>query len=165
MVTMEATMSTVQQKRDDAVECPAGVRSEAWVGLLQAHSALVKALDADLIARHRLSLSAFEVLLRLSQSEEGYLRMTDVAQQAFLSQSRISRLVDQLVGEGLVERRACSSDSRVVYACITDRGRELLEEAEATHTAGVEQRFLSRLSPAERDQLADIWRRILEPRP
>lgn len=157
-------MARTQPKSGKAVDCPAGVRSDAWVGFLQAHSALVKSLDADLIARHRLSLSAFEVLLRLSRSEEGYLRMSDVAQQAFLSQSRVSRLVDQLVREGLVERRACDTDSRVVYACITQRGRDLLEEAEATHTAGVEQRFLGRLSAAEREQLADIWRRILEPR-
>ena len=156
--------TTSQTKIGDAAECPPALQTDAWVGFLKAHSALVKALDADLIARHGLSLSAFEVLLRLSRSEEGYLRMSDVAQQAFLSQSRISRLVDQLVREGLVERRSCPSDSRVVYACITEQGRELLDQAEATHTAGVEQRFLSRLSDAERRQLADIWRRILEPR-
>lgn len=155
--------TTSETKIGHAAECPAALQTDAWVGFLKAHSALVKALDADLIARHGLSLSAFEVLLRLSRSEEGYLRMSDVAQQAFLSQSRISRLVDQLVRDGLVERRACSRDSRVVYACITEQGRELLDRAEATHTAGVQQRFLSRLSAAERRQLGDIWRRILEP--
>lgn len=143
--------------------CPTGLRGDAWVGFLRAHASIVKALDADLIARHRLPLSAYEVLLRLALSENGYLRMSELAQQALLSQSRISRLVDQLCREGLIERRSCETDFRVVYATITDAGRARLEEAAATHSAGLETRFFERLSDADLERLAEIWELILAP--
>lgn len=143
--------------------CPTGLRGDAWVGFLKAHSSVVKALDADLIARHGLPLSAYEVLLKLTLSEQGHLRMSDLAQQALLSQSRISRLVDQLCNQGLVERRSCETDSRVVYAKITDAGRARLDDAEQTHSAGVEGRFFERLSEADLERLAEIWEQILAP--
>ena len=38
---------------------------EAWLGLLYAHSALIKQVDAELLAAHRLPLSAHEILFRL----------------------------------------------------------------------------------------------------
>ena len=157
-------MSGTQRAEQTGVErCMTGLRGDAWLGFLKAHSTVVKALDADLIARHGLPLSAYEVLLRLALSEQGYLRMSDLAQQALLSQSRISRLVDQLCTQGLIERTPCESDSRVVYATITDAGRARLEQAEVTHSAVLEGRFFERLSDADLERLARIWSQILAP--
>ena len=143
--------------------CGTGLRAAAWVGFLKAHASVVKALDADLIARHGLPLSAYEVLLKLALSDRGQLRMSDLAQQALLSQSRISRLVDQLCQQGLIERKSCESDSRVVYAQITEAGRARLDDAAQTHSAGVEGRFFERLSDADLERLAEIWEQILAP--
>ena len=159
MASTQSTKGTREQR------CVTGLRADAWVGFLKAHSSVVKALDADLIARHGLPLSAYEVLLKLALSEEGHLRMSDLAQQALLSQSRISRLVDQLCNQGLIERRSCETDSRVVYAKITDAGRAWLEDAEQTHSAGVQGRFFERLSEADLERLAEIWQQILAPEP
>ena len=159
MASTQSTKGTREQR------CVTGLRADAWVGFLKAHSSVVKALDADLIARHGLPLSAYEVLLKLALSEEGHLRMSDLAQQALLSQSRISRLVDQLCNQGLIERRSCETDSRVVYAKITDAGRARLEDAEQTHSAGVQGRFFERLSEADLERLAEIWQQILAPEP
>ena len=159
MASTQSTKGTREQR------CVTGLRADAWVGFLKAHSSVVKALDADLIARHGLPLSAYEVLLKLALSEEGHLRMSDLAQQALLSQSRISRLVDQLCNQGLIERRSCETDSRVVYAKITDAGRARLEDAEQTHSAGVQGRFFERLSEADLVRLAEIWQQILAPEP
>ena len=159
-------MSGTQRAEHTGVErCMTGLRGDAWLGFLKAHSTVVKALDADLIARHGLPLSAYEVLLKLTLSEQGHLRMSDLAQQVLLSQSRISRLVDQLCNQGLVERRSCETDSRVVYAKITDAGRARLEDAEQTHSAGVQGRFFERLSEADLERLAEIWQQILAPEP
>ena len=156
-------VSTNETREVREQRCPTGQRGDAWVGFLKAHSRVVKALDADLIARHGLPLSAYEVLLQLAMSEQGHLRMSDLAQQALLSQSRISRLVDQLCGQGLVERRSCETDSRVVYGMITDAGRARLDEAGATHSAGLDARFFDRLSPADLERLAAVWDQILAP--
>lgn len=157
-------MASIDTDRDALEQrCRSGTHADAWVGFLRAHSAVVKALDADLIASHGLPLSAYEVLMHLALAEDGHLRMSDLAERALLSQSRISRLVEQLVRQGLVERTACPTDSRVVYAKLTGAGRQRFEEAEATHFAGVQERFFGRLSSGDLERLGRIWRRVLAP--
>src|SRR5689334_2695628 len=99
---------------EDGLKYFAPSRQAAWLGLLQAHAALTRALDQGLSARHGLTLSSYEVLARLAHAPDGYLRMTDLAQQTQLSLSRVSRVVDHLQERGLVERKACPGDSRAV---------------------------------------------------
>jgi DNA-binding MarR family transcriptional regulator len=134
----------------------------AWIGFLQTHASITKALDADLIANVGIPLSAFEVLFGIANSNEGYLRMSEVAEQAMLSPSRVSRLVTELERRGLLERRSCPSDSRVVYAAITDEGRALLAEMQTLHSEGIERRFFSALSSEQISQLGELWPRVLQ---
>ena len=135
----------------------------AWRGLLRAHHGLVMRLDAELVERHRLPLSSYEVLLQLANGPAGGLRMSDIADRVFLSRSGLTRLVDRLVREGLVERRSCPSDLRGQLALITDRGREVFAEARATHLDGVRREFLARLSADELADLAGLWARFEGP--
>jgi DNA-binding MarR family transcriptional regulator len=136
-------------------------RAEAWVGFLAAHAEITRRLDAELNARFDLSLSALEVLARLAWAEHGRLRMSTVAETALLSQSRVSRLVDSLEHRGLVERASCPSDSRGVYASISDAGRELAGRALRWHWEHVDELFFSSLSTAQVSQLGEAWRAIL----
>jgi DNA-binding MarR family transcriptional regulator len=80
-----------------------------------------------------------------------------------LSRSGLTRLIDRLEREGLVERRSCAQDARGAYAVLTDRGRERLRSARATHLAGVRALFLERFSQAELELLGDLWDRIVGP--
>jgi DNA-binding MarR family transcriptional regulator len=134
----------------------------AWLGFLRAHSAVVRGLDGDLIANFGVPLSAFQVLFGVAESEEGYLRMSEVAEQARLSPSRASRVVSELERRGLLERRACESDTRVVYAAITGAGRALASKLERLHFEGIERRFFSALSNEQVAALAELWPRVLE---
>jgi DNA-binding MarR family transcriptional regulator len=81
----------------------------------------------------------------------------------FLSRSGLTRLVDRLAREGLVERRSCPSDLRGQLALITDRGREVFAAARATHLEGVRREFLGRLSQQELADLAELWARFEGP--
>jgi DNA-binding MarR family transcriptional regulator len=133
----------------------------AWRGFLRVHAALMHALDADLHARHDLPLSSYEVLLQLAESPDRRLRMSDLAQSVLISPSGLTRLVDRLVREGLVERRRCSSDARGTYAVLTDDGMARLREAADTHLEGVRRRFLARLSDEDQRRLNECWQRLL----
>ena len=143
---------------------PAGVLTDeeaaAWVGFLRSHATLVRELDASLTEAHGLPLSSYEVLLRLSREPEGRQRMSDLADSVWLSRSGITRLIDRLERDGLVERSACASDARGSFAVITATGRAKLEEARTTHVADVRERFLSRFDAVEQAQLADFWSRL-----
>jgi DNA-binding MarR family transcriptional regulator len=134
--------------------------TRAWVGLLHAHATLVKQLDAELIAAHGLSLSGFEVLWRVASTDDGRLRMTELAELVLLSPSGLSRLVDRLEAEGMIERVACPTDGRAINATITDLGRARLVEAEGTHFEGIRKRFLAHFDESEIGQLAEFWLRF-----
>lgn len=138
------------------------VRAKAFLGLVRAGEQLARELDAELLAAHGLSLRGFEVLLFLAVfSPDGHRRMTELAEQAPLSQSRVSRLVAELETRGLVQRSAVADDARGVQVAITDRGRQLFAAAQRTHLDGLDRRLFSRLTDAETAQLARLTAKIL----
>jgi DNA-binding MarR family transcriptional regulator len=132
----------------------------AWRGLLRAHASLAKLLDAELERQHGLPLTSYEVLSHLAGSEGGRLRMCDLAEQAQMSRSGLTRLVDRLERDRLLERCSCEHDARGAYACLTDAGRERLAAARGTHRAVVREHFLSRFSESELAALAGLWDRV-----
>lgn len=132
----------------------------AWRGLLRAHASLAKLLDAELESQHGLPMTSYEVLSQLAGSDEGRMRMCDLAEQAQMSRSGLTRLVDRLEREGLLERCSCEHDARGAYACLTKAGRERLCAARSTHLGVVREHFLSRFSAQELGALAELWERI-----
>jgi DNA-binding MarR family transcriptional regulator len=133
----------------------------AWRGFLRVHSALAKALDAELAQQHDLPLSSYEVLITLQSAPDKRRRMADLADRVLLSRSGMTRLVDRLEREGLLMRDVCSSDGRGCYAVLTDAGEDLLSRARPTHLAGVRERFLRHFSDDELTELAGMWDRVL----
>src|ERR1044071_3852871 len=121
----------------------------AWRGLLRVHSALVKALDAELLATHGLPLTSYEVLINLQAAPGRRRRMAELADGVLLSRSGMTRLVDRLEREGLLERDACTDDGRGTYAVLTEKGEACLAEARRTHLDGVRGRFLRHFDPDE----------------
>src|SRR5262249_42643237 len=132
----------------------------AWRGLLRTHATLTKALDARLEAAHGLSLSTYEVLASLQDTERHRMRMCDLASTAMLSRSGLSRLADRLERDGLIARASCHDDARGAYAVLTEAGAAKLSEARATHLEAVREHFLGRLSDDELDALAAAWGRL-----
>jgi DNA-binding MarR family transcriptional regulator len=137
------------------------VELAAWRGLLRAHSALVRELDAELRANHDLSLLEYEVLLVLEEALDARMRMSDLAAAVLLSQSGLTRLVDRLAGAGSVERTRCEDDGRGLNAALTSAGRARLERARPSHLADVRASFLDRFDAAELRTLAGFWERVL----
>jgi DNA-binding MarR family transcriptional regulator len=132
----------------------------AWRGLLRAHACLAKRLDAELEREHGLPMSSYEVLHHLDDAIDGRMRMRDLADQAQLSRSGLTRLVDRLERDRLLERCSCQHDARGSYACLTDDGRERLQAARRTHLGVVREHFFSRFDEDELGVLADMWERI-----
>jgi DNA-binding MarR family transcriptional regulator len=135
----------------------------AWSGFLQAHAQIVRALDAELEREHGLPLTSYDVLIQLSLAPDGRLRMFELADAVVLSRSGLTRLVERLERDGLVERERGVADLRQMYARLTDRGFEVVADATPIHVAGVKERFLERLSDEQTKQLAAIWGAMLGP--
>jgi len=135
----------------------------AWRGLLRTHASLVKALDGELETEHGLPLTSYEVLLYLDGADECRMRMCDLADSISLSRSGLTRLVDRLERDGLIQRVSCPHDARGAYATLTAHGQAKLTAARVTHHQGVRRHFLERFSPAELEVLAGCWERIAPP--
>ena len=132
----------------------------AWVRLLRAYAATTRALSAALYAEHGLTINDYEALLHLSRAEGQRMRRVDLAENLLLTASGVTRLLDGLEDAALVERAACSSDRRVVYAVLTDAGREKLAAAAQSHVASVRSLFGERFTEEELDQLAELLGRL-----
>ena len=138
---------------------------EAWSGFLRAHAAIVGELDGQLRSEHGLALREYDVLVRLSRAPGGRMQMFELAESVRFSRSGLTRMVDRLAAVGLLERRKGSSDPRQVFATITEGGLGRLAEATPTHLAGVRELFLGRLTGEQTEQLAGIWKTLLEGEP
>jgi DNA-binding MarR family transcriptional regulator len=154
-------MATPVDTRSGPIKELAPEELGAWRGLLRIHSALVKALDSELLAAHSLPLTSYEVLINLQAAPGRRRRMAELADGVLLSRSGMTRLVDRLEREGLLERDACTDDGRGTYAVLTDKGEALLDEARRTHLDGVRERFLQRFDADELRMLAGLWERVL----
>jgi DNA-binding MarR family transcriptional regulator len=106
-----------------------------WMELESEHARVREALEHALQREHRLSLTEYEVLRRLTDSPEGHRRIQELAEEIHLSQSALSRLVQRLEDDGYVCRNVCDHDRRGVFACITDAGRKAHAEAQPTHVS------------------------------
>jgi DNA-binding MarR family transcriptional regulator len=124
-------------------------RLETWRSFLQAHARLFRRLDEELRAGHGISLPEYDALLQLAQAPGRRLRMSQLAGQVLLSKSGVTRMVDRLVADGLVERSQCSTDARGAEAVLTELGLDRFRVAARTHLDGVDRYFLTAVDPAD----------------
>ena len=139
---------------------------EAWRKYYVSFWRIYGAIESDLAAAKLPSLSWYDALYELYLAPERHLRMSELARSALLSRSGLTRLVDKLEKEGLIERQSCPTDGRVQHAQLTSKGVEVLRKIWPVYRAGIAKYFGAHLSAAEAKQLAPLFSRIggaLEP--
>jgi len=132
----------------------------AWRVFLRAHSTVLRRLESELVAEHDLPLASYDVLVQLSEAPRSALRMTELAERVLLSRSGLTRLVDRLERDGLVERQACPQDARGTLAVLTPAGLARLRAAWPTHLSGVSS-YVSRLDAQEVGELAALLGKLV----
>jgi DNA-binding MarR family transcriptional regulator len=133
---------------------------DAWARLLRGHAALRRSLSAELHEEHGLSVTDYEALLLLSRAEGNLMRRVDLADGLGLSPSGVTRLLDGLENQRLVEKGTCDSDARVTYAVLTDDGRRRLQESSRSHVATIEAVFAERYDAGELATLVELLGRL-----
>ncbi|WP_116949491.1 MarR family winged helix-turn-helix transcriptional regulator [Jiangella endophytica] len=104
-----------------------------WRDLMTCYNKVACDLDRELQDQHGLGLSEFEALDRLIESGQDKLRMHELAEGMYLSQSAFSRTVARLERAGLVGRSMCMDDRRAMFVTATENGRARHSEARDTH--------------------------------
>ena len=131
----------------------------AWRAFLTGSRRLIDALDADLKAQG-LTHDDYGVLVALSESEGGRLRMAELADLSVESRSRLSHHIGRLEARGLVARETCPDDRRGTWAVLTAEGRTTIEAVAPHHVAGVREYFLDKVSAEELATIATAFSRV-----
>jgi len=131
------------------------------VGLLfEAAAGLRRVFEHQLESDQSLSGPSFDVLVRLARTPGGQLRMSELAAQSALTPSGLTRSVDRLRRQGLVERRTCPEDRRGSFAVMTPAGRELMDRAVPEHAAHVDEILDELFTGGEEAMLSELLRRL-----
>jgi DNA-binding MarR family transcriptional regulator len=135
-------------------------RLAAWRSFLRTHTHLLRRLGQDLQTHHKIGLASYDVLVQLAEAPDNRLRMSELAEAVLLSRSGLTRLVDRLQREGLVERQPDPGDARGMFTVLTTRGRNALRDAAVVHLAGVSELVIERLTEAELRQLQALMNKL-----
>jgi DNA-binding MarR family transcriptional regulator len=137
-------------------------RLAAWRAFLEAHAVVVGALEAELDAERDLPLAWYDVLVSLAEAPDRRLRMQDLASRVLFSRSGLTRLLDRMVGAGLVRRERCDDDRRGTFAVLTAAGARRLKDASGVHLRGVRQHFDRHLTDTDVRALHHALRKVLD---
>ena len=127
----------------------------AWGALLRVHAGLVPVMDRTLRTEAGLPLAWYDVLLELAAAPNQRLRMSELGERVVLSRTRVSRLVDELAGAGLVQRDANPDDGRSSFAVLTPVGRAAYRRAAPIYLRTIARHFAAGLTGAELETIAD----------
>ena len=132
---------------------------KAWRSYIIASRRLLDALDLDL-AGHDLSMADYEVLALLSEAPDRRMRMTELADLAMVSKSRLSHRMKVMEKIGWVKRQTCDSDKRGSWAVMTDKGWKAIVKAAPDHVASVRNRLIDHLTVKDQEDVSKIFERI-----
>jgi DNA-binding MarR family transcriptional regulator len=133
-----------------------------WRSWLTASTVLREQLSRELQDLHGLTMTDYEILVRLSERETNAIRMSDLATLTLLSRSRLSHQIDRMEAAGLVSREVCPDDRRGQLAILTPAGVKALETAAPDHVESVRKHFVDVLTDAEYKALGSAAKKIAD---
>jgi DNA-binding MarR family transcriptional regulator len=137
-------------------------QQRSWRALLVGMTLLIDRLGDELRAAHGLSMTEYEILVRLSESPDRQMRMAHLADSLAHSRSRVTHTVSRMEAAGLVKRCESPEDGRGVFAALTDDGWTLLVAAAHTHVAGVNEHLIDLVSSEDLAALGRVMNTVAD---
>ncbi|WP_019814658.1 MarR family winged helix-turn-helix transcriptional regulator [Saccharomonospora saliphila] len=132
-----------------------------WWGLvIEGYLATQDRLMGEIADRFELSPASFDVLIRLVRSPDHRMPMTRLAREAALSSGGFTKVADRLESAGLLRRAPSEHDRRVTYACLTDRGTDIAEQARKACADVLRETVLDPLGRDTAESLAEAMRTL-----
>ena len=138
---------------------PSGKRL-AWLRMLEAHTRLVELMESDLRRDCGVPLVWYDIMIKIWVSPGRRIRMAELAEQALLSRSWLTRRVVQLERAGLVTRAGAGDDGRGVFVEMTPIGLDTFERMEESHAKSIARHFSTHISKDEAQVMAVALSRI-----
>lgn len=118
-----------------------------------------KLLDMDLqnIRGYGLNATEFGVLEFLYN--KGSHPLQQIGNHILITSGTITYVIDKLEKKGLITRRSCEKDRRIIYAEITEAGRNKMSEILPIHYATFSEVFAG-ITPDEMEQTIELLKKI-----
>ena len=113
----------------------------------------------ELFARHDLSGKQYNVLRAIRRGGKQGLTASEIGEQMTDRRADVTRLVDRLVREGLVERRHDKADRRIVRAILTGKAAKLLRALDGP-LVETHRRQLGHMSKTELGALISLLQKV-----
>ena len=145
---------------------PAGIdpltveEEAAWRALARAVLVVPRVLDAEMLESQGLNITEYNVLMNLSEAPDHSLRMRELANFVSITVSGLTRVVERLSRQGLVERVRAESDGRGQVAVLTPAGLDRLRQAWPSHLAAVRRHVIDHLGDLDLVSLAEALANI-----
>jgi DNA-binding MarR family transcriptional regulator len=133
----------------------------AWRSLQFMQMRLEGELARQLAASSALSYPDYLVLVALTDTPDGRMRLFELADELGWEKSRLSHQVARMTARGLVTKEKCEADRRGAFVVVTERGREEIAAAAPGHVDAVRRLFVDRLSPGQLDAVGDAAEVVL----
>ncbi|MEV5354907.1 MarR family transcriptional regulator [Streptomyces sp. NPDC052693] len=133
---------------------------QTWLAMVSMLVSLPAALDAQLQRDAGISHFEYQVLAGLSMSPERTLRMSDLADFAEASLSRLSHTAKRLERKGWLTRSPDPADGRFTLATLTDAGWDKVTATAPGHVAEVRRLVIDPLTKVQAKQVREISRRV-----
>jgi DNA-binding MarR family transcriptional regulator len=132
-------------------------QQRSWRAYLMGTTLLMDRLDDDLRRAFNISLVEYEILVRLSESDESRLRMAQLADALAHSRSRVTHTVARMEAAGLVERCSSPEDGRGIFATMTPKGHKLLVRVAPVHVNGVRDHLVDLVSAEDFEAVGRVF--------
>lgn len=147
-------------KRIDQIEFETALRISG--SILEAYSALEGLIVEQAVAKSPHDATTLDVLVRLQLSPQHQLRGVELCRQLHLSKSHVSRVIDRIESEGLVQRQADPNDRRAQQIRLTKTGEEAVQGFAPYLIEVLNSTLNSTLTEEEGDTLIELLARIAE---
>jgi DNA-binding MarR family transcriptional regulator len=134
----------------------------SWLSVVRLITRLPWAIDTQLQRDTGLSMVEYMSMAMLADAPEWAMRMSELAEQASVSLSRLSHLVKRLESRDYVRREPDPADGRFTNAILLPAGMRKLESAAPSHVAYVRHLVVDNLSAERLRRLAQDAERILQ---
>lgn len=135
-------------------------QQHSWRALMMGTTLMLERLDEDLRREFGISLTEYEVLVRLSERPGRKMRMAQLADALAHSRSRVTHTVARMEQDGYVTRGTTPEDGRGVVAAMTEAGYELLTRAAPSHVESVRRTVVDLVDPDDFAALGRVFDRV-----
>jgi len=142
---------------DDVVS----IQRHAWWAVMEMHRKLALRLMAEELRNETgIDMATYDVLMHVVKAGDRGIRMTDLAQNVFMSKPGLTAVADRLEQRGLLRRMSDPEDRRAIRLTLTDRGLEIAQKASQVHLSGIENHFADHVTDTEARVILDVMRRV-----